>query len=210
MDRVFRVKLLQLCKDDDLRGIWEDEFAGKNGKQWNEEIRSTLNKVGRFTSVPALRKVLGRPPTIDFTNIMDNGKVLIANLSVGRIGRRPANLIGAFLVSGFTQAAEKRTTKKPRDFALYVDECKNFLTETFDTTLSESRKWRLSLILAHQYIGQIPETVRQASQPRSAKVARRIDHASGLGRDIGGLHQRDIAREVVAHIVGELLARHRH
>lgn len=161
VDRAFRVKLLSRCTDDDLRAVWEDEFEERKETEWRKEIQSTLNKVGRFTSVPALRNVLGRPATLDFTDIMDHGKVLIADLSVGRIGRRPANLIGAFLVSGFASAAEKRKGK-PRDFALYVDECKNFITDAFDTTLSESRKWRLSLILAHQYATQIPEHVRDA------------------------------------------------
>lgn len=161
VDAGFRAKLLRRCRDDDLRAVWEDEFARKNEKQWHEEIRSTLNKVGRFTSVPALRNVLGRPASIDFADIMDSGKVLLCDLSVGRIGRRPANLIGAFIVSGFAAAAEKRSGE-PQDFGLYVDECRNFLTDAFDTTLSESRKWRLSLVLAHQYATQLPEHVRDA------------------------------------------------
>ena len=162
VNRAYRQQLLDKLgdRDPDLRAIWEDEFAPKPDKQWQEEISSTINKVGRITPIPALRNVLGRN-SIDFSKIMDGGKILICNLNLKKLGRSPASLIGALIVSGFAQAAEARTGT-PRPFYLYVDECRNFLTETFETTVSESRKWKLGLVLASQYITQLPESLRDA------------------------------------------------
>lgn len=162
VDDRFRASLLTNVTDEDLRRVWEDEFGGKERRQWNEEIRSTLNKVGRFTSVPALKNVLGAHSSVDLKEIMDRQKVLICDLSLGRVGRTPARLLGGLFVSGFAQTAETREDTDLPQFTLYIDECQNFITETFDTTLSEARKWKLSLVLANQYISQLPDDLRDA------------------------------------------------
>ena len=113
-----------------------------------------------------LRNIIGQPrSTIDLPAIMNKRRVLIANLSKATIGEGPAHLLGAFLATAFAQAAEARAgIPEPDrvDFVLYADEFQNFATDSFATVLSEARKWRLSLTLAHQYLGQLPATLRQA------------------------------------------------
>src|SRR3954454_9194656 len=111
----------------------------KNNTEWRHEIQSTLNKVGRITLVPALRNVLGRPPTLNFRKLMDEGKILICDLNVGTLGVGPASLLGTFVGSEITAAAQARAVDgTPSPFYLYVDECKYFVTDTFETVLSEA------------------------------------------------------------------------
>jgi hypothetical protein len=160
INRNYRAKLLRYCADREIRAFWEGYWEGKAPKQQAEEMRSTLNKVGRFNADPVLRAMLGQSrSTIDIPAIMNSGKVLIVNLSKGRLGDKPAQLIGASLVSAFAQAAETRTTipeSERRDFTLYVDEFQNYASLSFGTILSEARKWRLNLVLANQFLAQQP------------------------------------------------------
>jgi hypothetical protein len=96
---------------------------------------------------------------------MNEGRVLIVNLSKGRLGEGPAHLLGAFLATAFAQAAESRAEIREtdrRDFTLFADEFQNFATDSFASILSEARKWRLNLALAHQFLGQLPPLLRQA------------------------------------------------
>lgn len=129
-------------------------------------MRSTLNKVGRFNADPVLRAMIGQSKsTIDIERIMNTGRVLIVNLAKGRLGDKPAQLIGASLVSPFAQAAETRATipeSERRDFTLYVDEFQNYASLSFATIRSEARKWRLSLCLCNQFLAQLPEDLRHA------------------------------------------------
>jgi hypothetical protein len=120
-----------------------------------------VNKVGRFTSTPELRNVLGRPTSIPFEKILNGGKVLICDLSLGKLGRGPAGLIGTFIMSGLANAASQRGPNA-RDFFIYADECRHFITDTFGDILSEARKWRLGLTLASQYAQQLPEHLQHA------------------------------------------------
>lgn len=166
LNRNYRAKLLRYCADREIRAFWEGYWEGKAPKQQAEEMRSTLNKVGRFNADPVLRAMLGQSKsTIDIAAIMNSGKVLIVNLAKGRLGDKPAQLIGASLVSAFAQAAETRTTipeSERRDFTLYVDEFQNYASLSFGTILSEARKWRLNLVLANQFLAQLPEALRDA------------------------------------------------
>lgn len=166
IDRRYREKLLRYCADREIRAFWESYWEGKAPKQQAEEMRSTLNKVGRFNADPVLRAMLGQSKsTIDIPAIMDRGKVLIVNLAKGKLGDKPAQLIGASLVSAFAQAAETRTTipeSERRDFTLYVDEFQNYASLSFGTILSEARKWRLNLVLANQFLAQLPQALRDA------------------------------------------------
>jgi len=166
INRGYREKLLRYCADREIRAFWEGYWEGKPPKQQTEEMRSTLNKVSRFNADPVLRATLGQSrATIDIPAIMDSGKVLIVNLAKGRLGDKPAQLIGASLVSAFAQAAETRATipeSERRDFTLYVDEFQNFASLSFGTILSEARKWRLNLVLANQFLAQLPQALRDA------------------------------------------------
>src|SRR5207247_2017416 len=126
-----------------------------------------LNKVGAFTANPIIRNIIGQPKsTFNIRQIMDEGKILIVNLSKGLIGEDNAAILGSFLVTKIQLAAMSRSDipdiKDRRPFYLYVDEFQNFATDSFATILSEARKYGLNLTVANQYIAQMPETVREA------------------------------------------------
>jgi hypothetical protein len=124
------------------------------------------NKIGQLVGNPFIRGIIGQSKsTISIRRIMDEGRILIVNLSKGRMGAEPAHLLGALLVSAFAQAAESRadiTQADRRDFTLYVDEFQNFATDSFADILSEARKWGLALCLSHQFLTQLPQNLRQA------------------------------------------------
>lgn len=165
IDPAFRERLLARCEDRTVRAFWEAEFAGYNDRFRQEAIAPVQNKIGQIAGNPFIRAIIGQSKsTINLRRIMDGGNVLIVNLSKGRMGAEPAHLLGALLVSAFAQAAESRADTpeaQRRDFTLYVDEFQNFATESFADILSESRKWRLSLVLSHQHLSQLPIALRQ-------------------------------------------------
>jgi len=166
IDDEYRERLLTRCIDREVRGFWEDEFAGYTARYRQEAIAPIQNKIGQLVGNPFIRAIIGQPKsTIDIRRIMDQGRVLIVNLSKGRMGAEPAHLLGALLVSAFAQAAESRADiaeAERRDFTLYVDEFQNFATSSFADILSEARKWGLALVLSHQFLSQLPEQLRQA------------------------------------------------
>jgi hypothetical protein len=145
-----------------VRNFWLREFAGFNDKYRSEAIAPVLNKIGQFFSTDLIRNILGQvKSTIDVRDIMDKKKILIVNLSKGRLGEDNSALLGSLLVTKIQLAAMSRVDipeEERNDFHLYVDEFQNFTTDSFATILSEARKYRLSLILAHQYIAQLTET----------------------------------------------------
>jgi hypothetical protein len=149
-----------------VRDFWHDEFAAYNPRFRQEAIAPIQNKIGQLAGNPFIRAIIGQPrSTIDIRRIMDEGKILIVNLSKGRMGAEPAHLLGALLVSAFAQAAETRADtaqNQRRDFTLYVDEFQNFATDSFADILSEARKWRLGLVLSHQFLTQLAPNLRQA------------------------------------------------
>ncbi len=131
-----------------------------------EAIAPIQNKIGHFASSPILRGIIGQTENrVDLRDIMDAGKVLIVNLSKGRIGDDASSLLGSLLVTSLQLAAMGRADmpeKERRPFFLYVDEFQNFATESFATTLSEARKYGLGLVLANQYLDQMDERTRSA------------------------------------------------
>jgi hypothetical protein len=149
-----------------VRNFWEAEFAQYNERFAIEAIAPIQNKVGTLLSPPAIRNMLGQvKSTIDVRTIMDRGQALIVNLAKGKLGEAPAHLLGAFLATAFAQAAESRADipeHERRDFTLYADEFQHFATGSFATILSEARKYHLALVLAHQFVGQLPPLLRQA------------------------------------------------
>lgn len=160
-DAEYRKKVLEKVEDPMVKSFWLREFARYTQSYEVEATAAIQNKVGQFISNPLIRNIIGQVKSkINIREIMDEGKILIANLSKGRIGEENSRLLGALLVTKLQLAAMERVDtpeEKRRDFFLYVDEFQNFATEAFATTLSEARKYRLSLILANQYLKQLEE-----------------------------------------------------
>ncbi len=166
-DKKFRKETLTYCKDTVVLQFWNVEFASWNDKFQAEAIAPVLNKVGAFTANPTIRNIIGQPKsTFNIRQIMDEGKILIVNLSKGLIGEDNASILGSFLVTKIQLAAMSRSDipniADRRPFYLYVDEFQNFATDSFATILSEARKYALNLTVANQYISQMTENVRDA------------------------------------------------
>ncbi len=166
-DKKFRQETLDYCQDTVVLNFWKVEFASWNDKFVSEAIAPVLNKVGAFTANPIIRNIIGQPKsTFNIRQMMDEGKILIVNLSKGLIGEDNAAILGAFMVTKIQLAAMSRSDieriEDRRPFYLYVDEFQNFATDSFATILSEARKYGLNLTVANQYISQMTDTVRDA------------------------------------------------
>lgn len=166
-DKEFRKETLNYVNDTVVLQFWKQEFGAWNDKMINEAIAPVLNKVGAFTANSIIRNIIGQPKsTFNIRKIMDEGKILIVNLSKGLIGEDNAAILGSFLVTKIQLAAMSRSDipniKDRRPFYLYVDEFQNFATDSFATILSEARKYALNLTVANQYISQMTDTVRNA------------------------------------------------
>ncbi|MEX2436919.1 MAG: type IV secretory system conjugative DNA transfer family protein [Candidatus Paceibacterota bacterium] len=158
-DKAYRKKVVEGLEDPVVKHFWTNEFANYSERYQVEAVGAIQNKVGQFVTNPLIRNILGQPKSsIDIKKVMDEGKILIVNLSKGKIGEDNAALLGAMMVTRIQLAAMSRAKdldRNYRDFYLYVDEFQNFATDSFATILSEARKYRLSLTLAHQYINQL-------------------------------------------------------
>lgn len=166
-DKDFRKETLDYCTDVTVLQFWKHEFGQWNEKQVNESIAPVLNKVGAFTANPIIRNIVGQPKSsFDIRKIMDEGKILVVNLSKGLIGEDNAGILGSFLVTKVQLAAMSRSdipdVKDRRPFYLYVDEFQNFATDSFAVILSEARKYGLNLTVANQYVAQMTDSVRDA------------------------------------------------
>lgn len=165
-DKDFRKSVVDRITDPILKSFWEKEFSSYHDKFAIEAIAPIQNKVGQFISNPLIRGIIGQKKSkLDFRKIMDEGKILIVNLSKGLIGEDNCALLGSLLVTKLQLAAMSRVNipeQERKDFYLYIDEFQTFATSSFATILAEARKYRLNLILAHQYIAQLDEKVRDA------------------------------------------------
>ncbi len=165
-DKPFREEVLSYVTDPVVTKFWRDEYDKWNDNQRNEAVGPITNKIGQFLSSPIVRNIFAQPKSkINLRQIMDEGKILLINLSKGKIGEDNASMIGSFLVSKFQIDAMSRADldfRDRRDFYLYIDEFQNFATDSFENILSEARKYRLSLIVANQFTSQIQENVRDA------------------------------------------------
>lgn len=162
----YRKKVISQLQDPVLKAFWEKEFAKMPDRLKAEAISPIQNKVGQFVTSKMIRNIIGKArSTVNLQEIMDQGKILILNLSQGKLGEDNASLLGAMIITQIQLAAMNRSFQKEeerRDFFLYVDEFQNFATSSFIKILSEARKYRLSLTLANQYIDQLDETVSKA------------------------------------------------
>jgi len=162
----YRKRVVPLIKDQVIRNFWENEFEKMNDKLRTDAVSPIQNKVGQFVSSKMIRNIIGSPKsTINLEEIMNEGKILILNLSQGKLGEDNAALLGAMIITQIQLAAMNRAFMKEedrRDFFLYVDEFQNFATSSFIKILSEARKYRLAITLANQYIDQLDETIQRA------------------------------------------------
>ena len=166
-DKEFRKETLEYCQDVTVLQFWKQEFGSWGDKQVTESVAPVLNKVGAFTANPIIRNIIGQPKSsFDVRKIMDEGKILVVNLSKGLIGEDNAAILGSFLVTKIQLAAMSRSDianiEDRRPFYLYVDEFQNFATDSFAVILSEARKYGLNLTVANQYTSQMTDSVRDA------------------------------------------------
>ncbi|MCX6763978.1 MAG: type IV secretion system DNA-binding domain-containing protein [Candidatus Moranbacteria bacterium] len=158
-DKDYRKRVYLKIKDPVVKSFWINEFDKWEDRFRKEAVAAIQNKVGQFLSSSTIRNIVGQPKsTIDMSEIMNRQKILIVNLSKGRIGEDAMRLLGGMIVTKIQLAAMGRVEvpeAERKDFYLYVDEFQNFATESFANILSEARKYRLNLILAHQYINQL-------------------------------------------------------
>lgn len=160
--------ILHFVKDPMVLKFWDSEYKAMKGNQKlvTEAIAPIQNKVNRFLASTTIRNILGQKnSTVDIADVMNNKKILLINLSKGKIGDDNANLLGALLVSRIQFMALQRASipyEQRVPFYLYVDEFQNFATGSFETILSESRKYKLGLYLTHQYTAQLPEELLKA------------------------------------------------
>ncbi|MFO0705185.1 MAG: type IV secretion system DNA-binding domain-containing protein [Candidatus Andersenbacteria bacterium] len=166
VDKKYRNDVLEKITDPVVKSFWLDEFANYNEKFRTEAIAPIQNKVGQFLSSTVIRNIVGQvKSTFDLRDVMDNQKILILSMSKGKIGEDNAALLGSMMITKIQLAAMSRATipeAERKDFYLYVDEFQNFATESFANILSEARKYRLNLTVAHQYIEQMSDEVRAA------------------------------------------------
>ncbi len=165
-DDEYRNRIVANLKDPVVKAFWQGEFAGYNDRYKQEAVAPIQNKIGQFLSASVIRNIVAQVKSkIDIRDIMDNKKIFIMNLSKGRIGEDNSRLLGGMLITKIQLSAMERVDMKEadrKDFFLYVDEFQNFATESFSNILSEARKYRLDLTMAHQYMDQLDEHVRAA------------------------------------------------
>ena len=163
-DKNYRQKIVARIEDAVVKNFWVNEFAAWSEKFDNEAITPLLNKVGQLVSTNLIRNIIGQPfNTFDIRKVMDNQKIMLVKLNKGLLGEENAALLGAMMITKFQQAALERADTAEEDrkpFYLYCDEFQYFATNTFAEILSEARKYRLSLTVAHQYMGQLSDYVR--------------------------------------------------
>ncbi len=165
-EKKFREHVISYIDDPVVKNFWVNEFASWNEKFASEAVAPVLNKVGAFTANPMIRNIIGQPKgSFNIRNIMDEGKILIVNLSRGLMGEDNAAILGAMMVTKIQLSAMSRANLPEQDrrpFYLYVDEFQNFATDSFAVILSEARKYALNLTVANQYISQMSQPVRDA------------------------------------------------
>jgi hypothetical protein len=164
-DREYRQEIIKSIEDQVVKNFWTNEFAGWSEKFDSEAIMPILNKIGQFVSNGLIRNIVGQEENkIKLKDIMDNKKILLVKLPKGILGEENVSLLGAMLITRIYQTALARADIPENErvpFYLFVDEFQNFATESFSNILSESRKYRLSLTMAHQYVSQLSESIRK-------------------------------------------------
>lgn len=163
-DTTFRQRVIKQIKDPVVKGFWTNEFSTSAEQYSREAVVPILNKVGQFIANPVVRNMIGQKRnSLNFEKFMNEGKIVLLNISKGRLGDENTALLGAMFITKIQQAALSRakvSEDQRRDFYFYIDEFQNFATEAFSSILSEARKYHLNLTIAHQYIAQLPDDVK--------------------------------------------------
>ena len=166
VDDEFRKLIVGNIKDPIVKMFWVEDYENYDPRFRKEIISPVQNKVGQLLSSPQMRNIVGQPKSsVDFGFVMDQKRILLANLSKGKMGEDKSNLLGSAIITKMYLSALERQNlpeENRKDFYLYIDEFQNFSTDIFPSILSEARKYRLNLNLAHQYLYQLPEGIKHA------------------------------------------------
>lgn len=166
-DDRYREKVVEKVEDPKVKDFWKNEYANYDKSFRTQAISPVLNKVGKFLTTPLLRNIIGQAgKKLNFSEVLEEKKILIANLSKGALGEENQMLLGSLLVTKLQLAAMERVKENEEsrgDYYLYIDEVQNFSSsKTLSTVLSESRKYRLNLVMANQFVGQLSQDLREA------------------------------------------------
>ncbi len=212
-DAKYRARVVETLDDQVLKNFWEAEFNMMQERLRTEAISPILNKVGQFVTSPLIRNVVNTTTSsFNIEDVMNQGKILLVNVSQGKLGEDNAALLGAMVITKIQLAAMNRVymaEEDRRDFFLYIDEFQNFATTSFIKILSEARKYRLSLILANQYMAQIPDEVKSAIFGNAGSMASFIlgaTDADWMQKEFGGkFTQEDLVSLSRYQIVNKLM-----
>lgn len=211
-DDEFREKCISYVKDPVVLAFWNQQMAKTADFHKSEMYNYFISKFGRFMTNDLMRNIIGQTKSaFDFRQIMDTGKILIVNLSKGKLGEMNSYLLGMILVSKIQVAAFQRADTpedQRKDFYLYVDEFQNFTTDSFKTILSEARKYRLNLAIAHQYIQQLSEPIRDACIGNAGTlISYRVGAADAefLIKEFSGISDQDVTNLPFATMYIKLL-----
>ncbi len=202
----YRKKIVERITDPVVKFFWTQEFARYTQRYEVEATAAIQNKIGQLISAPLIRNIIGQvKSSIDMRKVMDEGKIIILNLSKGRIGEDASRLLGALLITKLQLAAMSRVNipeEERKDFFLYVDEFQNFATDAFVNILSEARKYRLSLILANQYLAQLEE---MTATGKSTKVKDAVFGNIGtiISFRVGAEDAEFLEKEFIPEVVAE-------
>ena len=170
----YRQRVIKQIQDPVIKSFWTNEFSSWNERYANDAVVPVLNKISQFISNPVIRNIVGQiRNALDFEKFMNEGKIVIINMSKGKIGEDNVGLLGSMFITKIQQAALARSSIKEedrRDFYFYVDEFQNFATEAFSSILSEARKYRLNMTIAHQYIAQLPDEIKASAFGNVANI----------------------------------------
>jgi type IV secretory pathway TraG/TraD family ATPase VirD4 len=165
-DDAWRQRQLEAVSDPIILSFWHAQFDAMNASFRNEALSPVLNKTGRLTQDPYIRNIIAQPKaTFDIARSMDEGRIIVLNLAKGRIGETPSHLLGALFVTALAQAAFARADRPAAErtsFTVYADELQHYASDSFAQILSESRKYNLHLVCAHQFLAQLPDGLSDA------------------------------------------------
>ncbi len=207
VDKLYRKKIISKIKDPVVKAFWVDEYANYNERFRTEAIAPIQNKVGQFLSSSVIRNIVGQTKsTLDVRQLMDDRKILLLNLSKGRVGEDNSALLGAMMITKIQLAAMSRVDipeEERKDYYLYVDEFQNFATESFADILSEARKYRLNLIMAHQYIAQLTSIGSTGGKITKVKDAVFGNVGTIVAFRIGAPDAEDLIKEYEPYFIEE-------
>jgi energy-coupling factor transporter ATP-binding protein EcfA2 len=191
-DTAYRQRVIMQIKDPVVKSFWINEFSSSDQGFIDQAVLPIINKVGQFTANPTIRNMVGQQKNaLDFAKFMNEGKIVIINISKGKLGDENTALLGSMFITKIQQAALQRANipeDERKDFYFYVDEFQNFATDAFSSILSEARKYRLNLTIAHQYIAQLPSDVRATAFGNVGSMI-----VFGVGGDDAGYLSKEFA-----------------